>query len=220
MAEPVNPKRSYDSPRRREQAAATRRDILQAAQRLFESQGYAATTMAAIASEAGVALKTVYTAFETKSGVLRALWNLLLRGDDAEVPVMDRAWYREVLDEPDPERQLRLTARNSRVVKLRIAGVLEVIRHAAPLDSDIEELWSRIQSDFYDNQRAIVQALHGKGALRPGLDVARAADILWTLNHPDVWQLLAGQRGWAPEQWEQWFGDTACAQLLADASAS
>ena len=99
--EPVNPKRSYDSPRRREQAAATRREILAAAQRLFEGQGYSATTMAAIAKEAGVALKTVYTAFETKGGVLRALWNLLLRGDDADVPVMDRAWYREVLDEPD-----------------------------------------------------------------------------------------------------------------------
>ena len=71
-------KRRYDSPRRREQAAATRREILEAAQRLFERQGYAATTMAAIATEAGVALKTVYVAFETKSGVLRALWNLLL----------------------------------------------------------------------------------------------------------------------------------------------
>ena len=81
MTRPVDSKRSYNSPRRREQAAATRREILEAAQRLFERQGYAATTMAAIAAEAGVALKTVYVAFETKSGVLRALWNLLLRGD-------------------------------------------------------------------------------------------------------------------------------------------
>ena len=69
--------------------------------------------MAEIAEEAGVALKTVYAAFETKSGVLRALWNVLLRGDEADVPVMDRAWYREVLEEPDPERQLRLNARNA-----------------------------------------------------------------------------------------------------------
>ena len=84
MAEPVKPTRRYDSPRRREQASATRSDILAAAQRLFERQGYAATTMAAIAAEAGVALKTVYVAFETKSGVLRALWHLLLRGDDED----------------------------------------------------------------------------------------------------------------------------------------
>src|SRR5947208_15658101 len=116
MPEPVKPKRPYDSPRRREQAAATRREILEAAQRLFERDGYAATTMAAIAAEAGVALKTIYVAFETKSGVLRALWNLTLRGDEGEAPVAEREWYREVLDEPDPERQLRLTARNSRLV--------------------------------------------------------------------------------------------------------
>jgi len=70
MAERVKTKRRYDSPRRREQAAATRREILEAAQPLFERQGYAATTMAAIASEAGVALKTVYVAFETRAACL------------------------------------------------------------------------------------------------------------------------------------------------------
>jgi len=101
MAERVKT-RPYNSPRRREQAAATRRQILDAAQRLFERQGYAATTMAAIAAEAGVALKTVYLAFETKSGVLRALWNLLLRGDEGEAPVAERSWYREVIAEQGP----------------------------------------------------------------------------------------------------------------------
>jgi AcrR family transcriptional regulator len=214
MAEHVKGKRRYDSPRRREQAAATRRDILEAAQRLFERQGYSATTMAAIAAESGVALKTVYVAFETKSGVLRSLWHLLLRGDPDDVPVGERRWYREVVEEPDPERQLRLNARNSRLVKQRAAALMEVIRTAAPTDPDIQALWSRIQTDFYDIQRPIVVALQAKQALRPGLDVTRANDILWTLNHPDVWQLLVGQRGWTPEQYEQWFGDTICSQLL------
>jgi AcrR family transcriptional regulator len=214
MAERVKTKRRYDSPRRREQAAATRREILEAAQPLFERQGYAATTMAAIASEAGVALKTVYVAFETKSGLLRALWHLLLRGDEADVPVADRPWYREVVDEPDPERQLRLNARNARVVKERAAALMRVIRDAAPADPDIAALWDRIQSDFYDNQRSIVKAMDSQKALGRGLDVTRAADILWTLNHPDTWQLLVRERGWTPEQWEQWFGDTAASQLL------
>src|SRR2546430_7126899 len=146
MSETAKSKRTYNSPRRREQAAATRREILEAAQPLFERQGYAATTMAAIASEAGVALKTVYVAFETKSGLLRALWHLLLRGDEADVPVADRPWYREVVDEPDPERQLRLNARNARVVKERAAALMRVIRDAAPADPDIAALWDRIQS--------------------------------------------------------------------------
>jgi AcrR family transcriptional regulator len=213
MAQPVKPRR-YDSPRRREQAAATRREILAAAQRLFERQGYATTTMAAIAAEAGVALKTVYIAFETKSGLLRALWHLLLRGDEADVPMGERAWYREVLDEPDPKRQLRLMARSSREVKTRAAALMKVIRDAAPADPDIEALWSRIQTDFHAIQRPIVEALHAKHALRPELDVARATDILWTLNHPDLWHLLVGERGWTAEEHEQWFADAACSQLL------
>src|ERR687886_2924675 len=101
MTSDVKSKRPYESPRRRAQAEATRRDILDAAQTLFEANGYAATTMADIATEAGVALKTVYLAFETKSGVLRALWHLALRGDEDPAPVPERPWYREVLDEPD-----------------------------------------------------------------------------------------------------------------------
>src|SRR5918996_553496 len=104
MPEPV--KRRYDSSRRQAQAAATRSDILDAAQRLFEERGYAATTMEAIAAGAGVALKTVYVAFESKSGLLRALWNHLLRGGRDDVPVAEQPWYRDVLAEPDAAAQL------------------------------------------------------------------------------------------------------------------
>src|SRR6478735_11015268 len=102
MSDGVKPRRRYDS-----------------ARRLFEAHGYAGTTMAAIATEAGVALKTVYVAFETKSGVLQALWNLLLRGGHEDVPVAEQEWYRAVLEEPDPERKLRLNARNSSAGKVR-----------------------------------------------------------------------------------------------------
>lgn len=213
MGDDVKPKRSYSSPRRRAQAEATRRDILDAAQRLFEEHGYPATTMAQIAQEAGVALKTVYLAFETKSGLLRALWNLLLRGDDSR-PVAEQDWYRKVLDESDPERRLRLNAQNSAAGKQRISGVLEVIRSAAPTDPDIATLWDRIQTDYHANQRAILEPLHQQGRLRPELELDRAADILWAINHPNTWQLLVVDRGWTPELYEKWTGDLAAAQLL------
>lgn len=214
MAEPVKSTRRYDSPRRRAQAAATRRDILEAAQQLFEQRGYGSTTMDAIAAHAGVALKTVYVAFETKSGLLRALWNHLLRGGNDAVAVAQQQWYREIIEEPDADRQLRLAARNACRVKLRIAGVLEVIRSAAPIDPDIAALWRRIQTEFHANQRVIVESLDDKNALVPGLEIDRATDILWTLNHPNTWQLLVEERRWTPQQFEQWFADTACSQLL------
>jgi len=214
MPEGVKATRRYDSTRRREQAAATRLEILEAAQRLFERDGYVATTMAAVAAEAGVALKTVYVAFETKGGLLRALWHLRLRGDEADIPIPERQWYRDVIAEPDPERQLRLGAHNARLVKERAGKLMRVMRDAAGTDADSAELWRRIQDDFLVNQRAVVDTIEAKGALAPGLDAARAADILWTLNHPDVWHLLVGERGWTPEAWERWFADTASAQLL------
>jgi AcrR family transcriptional regulator len=142
--------------------------------------------MEQVAAEAGVALKTVYVAFATKSGLLRALWDLRLKGDQDDAAVAERPWYREVVEEPDPERQLRANARNARMVKERIGGVLKVLRSAAPVDPDAAALWRLIQTDF----------------------------------HPDVWLLLVGERGWAPEQWERWFADTTRDQLLGVAVRS
>src|SRR6266536_1792821 len=186
MSDSVKRTRRYESPVRREQAAITRRRILEAAQRLFERDGYTPTTMAAIAQEAAVSLKTVYLAFATKSGILRALWHLLLRGDEEPVP---------------------------------IGGLLNVIRDTAPAEPEIAELWARIQAEFYDNQRAVVADLHKRGALRRGLAVERAADILWTLNHPEVYRLMVAERGWAPDEHEQWLADLVCSQLLRPRAA-
>jgi AcrR family transcriptional regulator len=207
-------KRRYNSARRKQQAEATRRTIVDAAQLLFERDGYVMTTMDDIAAQAGVALKTVYSAFTTKSGLLRAVWDLLLKGDSDDAPVAQRAWYMAVLDERDRERQLRLLAHHACVVKVRIAALLRVIRSASVVDPDGADLWRLIQTDFYANQRAIIDTLHERGSLRAGLGPVEATDILWSLNHPDVWLLLVGERGWTPAAFESWFGDTLCQQLL------
>ena len=214
MPKPVKARRAYESPRRRAQAAATRREILAAAQEHFERDGYAATSMAAIAETAGVSLKTVYLAFETKSGVLRALWHLLLRGEDDSVPVGEQAWFQEVLDEPDPARQLALNMRNSRAVKARAGALMEVIRDAASAEPEIGALWARIQTEFRANQRTVVEVLAKKKALRRGLDVEAATDILWALNHPTVYQLLVGERAWTPERYERWLTELMRTELL------
>src|SRR6476619_4654745 len=136
MVERVKPTRGYHSPRRVEQAAATRQHILRTAQRVFEADGYAATSVAAVAAAAEVSSKTLYLAFSTKSGLLRSLWDQALGGADDHQPVTARAWFREMLDEPDPERRLRLNARNSRAVKERAGGLLRVISDAAQVDPD------------------------------------------------------------------------------------
>ena len=92
---------------------------------------------------------------------------------------------------------------------------MEVIRDAASGDADIAALWQRIQADFYANQRSIVDALQPRARSPPASTPPARRDILWTLNHPDVWHLLVGERGWSADAYEQWFGDAACAQLLS-----
>ncbi len=213
ISEPVK-SRPYRSPRRQEQAAATRSAILVSARRLFEADGYGTTTIEAIAADVGVSSKTVYLAFATKAGLLRAVWDLALKGDEQPKGIAERSWYLEVLEEPDGARKLRRLARHSVVVKQRIAGVLRVIRSAADVDEDLASLWHLIETDFWANQRAVVESLRANGSLKRGVDVTRGTDILWTLNHPDQWQLLVVQRGWTPDAFERWLADSACHLLL------
>jgi len=212
---PGEVKRRYDSSRRREQANATRFQILEAAERLWKRDGYVGTPVAAVAAAAGVTARTVYLGFGSKSGLLRALWNHRLRGDAGERPDGERTWFLAVIDEPDPERALRLNVRNAKLVRQRVGRLLDVIRDAAVSDAEVAELWARIQDEFYDNQHTVVEALHRRRALRPGLGAQRATDLLWTLNHPDVYRLLVGERGWTPDQHERWLADILCTQLLA-----
>jgi AcrR family transcriptional regulator len=213
MAGKVKAARRYDSPRRREGAAATRQAILDAAERLFAAHGYVGTSVAEIAAEARVALKTVYAVFGTKAEVLRALWNLRMRGDEEPVPMSERPWVQEIADEPDPRQRLALVARNVRVVRERTAHVTEIVRQAAPADEQIAGLWERFQREFYvRGVRGIVETLEGDGVL--ATDVTTASDIGWTLTHPDLYQLLVRQRGWSPEAYERWLAETLAAQLI------
>lgn len=219
MSPPVKRTRPYDSPRRREQAAATRVAILEAAERLFAERGYVATPVAAIAKEARVALKTVYAVFGTKAELLRALWNLRMRGDEEPVPLPDRPSVREVLAEPDPERRLALVARNARRVRERTADVAEIVRQAAPADPQLDELWKRFERELYElGMREIARTLEHDGVL--SVDVASATDILWTLVHPDLYQLLVRRRGWSPDRYEAWLAGALAQQLLRERRSS
>ncbi len=214
ISETVKPKRAYNSARRQAQAEATRRGILEVAQRLFISDGYVATTIEAIAVDAGVSAKTVYDAFATKAGVLRGVWDLALKGDTSDVPVAALPRYVEILEENDPRRMVAVLVRNSMVVKQRIGDVLQVIRDASAVDVDSGDLWRLIRSDFHANQRVLVEAIAKRKGLKPGLAVDKAADILWMLNSPDTWLMLRVERGWSVEEFAKWFLETATQQLL------
>jgi AcrR family transcriptional regulator len=189
--------------------------IIDAARRLFEDGGYAATAVPAIAAEAGVAVKTVYLAFETKAGLLRAVWEARLGGKEEAIPVLERRWMRELTAEPDPVGKLRLLAAQSRRVKTTAGRLLEAIRTAAATDPEVAPLWRDIEAKLLQVQRAVVDQLDALDALRPSLDIREATDILWTLNHPTVWHLLVRERDWPPARYEQWLSEAFCQHLLA-----
>ncbi len=210
----VKPPRPYRSPRRVAQAEATRAEVLRAAQRLLERDGYGRTTVAAVAAEAGVATRTVYLAVGTKAGLLRAVWNLLLRGDVDDAPMGERPWFRDMLADPDPGARLDRMARQSREVKDRAGRLMVVIRDGAAVDGDVAALWSRIETEFRALLGPLAATFAAEGSLRPGLDADRAADVLWALNHPDLWRLLVGVRGWDADEYERWLAGASRREVL------
>jgi AcrR family transcriptional regulator len=210
----AGPRRPYRSPFREAQARQTRRAILEAARPLFIQHGYPGTSMGDIARAAGVSIKTVEAAFGTKARLLTALRDVTIVRDDQAIPVAGRTWFREMLEEPDPRRQLQRFAQLSCQIKHRTAALNEVIRRAGQADPEIGELWQALQDQLMEDQRAVAESLAGKGALREGLDAASAADTLWLLNHPSVYYLAVFERDWPEQRFMDWLADTFSHQLL------
>jgi hypothetical protein len=171
--------------------------------------------MGDIARAGEVSIKTVEAIFGTKARLLTALRDVTIAGDDAAIPVAERAWFREMLEEPDPGRQLELLVQYVSRIKRRTAPLNEVIRRAAQSDPEIGELWRVFQAQFMADQRLVAESLAAKGALRDGLDVDGAADAIWLLNHPSVFYLAVGECGWPEERFERWLTDALIRQLLS-----
>jgi AcrR family transcriptional regulator len=200
--------------RRAEQARATRRRIIDQAARLFAEQGYAATTLDQVAAAADVAVQTVYFHFRNKATVLKQDVDVLAAGDDEPVPVLDRSWVRRMRDEPDGARALAIWLRTSRAIFGRVAPVMKIVRDAAGSDRQMAAQWQTNLAQRYTAQRAGVQLLADKGALRPDLTADRAADIVFCLVSFEVYLLLTAERGWTPAQWERWITATLTAAIL------
>lgn len=212
---PTAVKRRYESPRRRQQARATRRAVLNAAEELFVELGYAATTVVAIAARAGVSPETVYAAFGNKRSLLSELLDVSIVGDDAQVPLLERSWVQDLREEPDPARRLAILARNGRLILERIAPVYEVLRGAATADPEIAAVWKRYKAQRHEGQRVLLGILLQGAKLRAGLTRRAAVDILFTIGSPETYGLLVGERQWPANQFELWYRDSLERLLLA-----
>ena len=211
----VKSRRRYVSGVREEQAQRTRVRILDAAHRLFGTNGYARTTIERIASDAGVATDTVYAVFQSKRAVLSALMERRVGGDDQPIAMLDRPEPQSVRREPNQRRQLaRFVAGVTEAIE-RSRPIDDIMLSAAAIDPEIATLRANIQEERFRNMTTLVRWLRSNGPLRGERSVEQAAAVVWTLTSPEVHRLLRVERGWSSERFRDWLGDTLGRTLLA-----
>ncbi len=208
--------RSYTSSVRAEQADATRSRVVRAADARFRTDGYAATSVAAVARDAGVSGQTVYNVFGTKAALLKAAYDVAVVGDDDPVPLAERPDVRALYAEPDAAVFLRGYAAFGRHVAERIGPLaLQISAGASAGDPDLAALRDTTNAERLIGAGMVAQRVADLGALAPGLTVEAARDRIWTLNSIEVWHLLTGLRGWSGDAYAAWVGDAMVAAALA-----
>lgn len=205
-------KRRYTSPVRDEQAARTRGRILDAAAALFESRGYGATSIRAVADRAGVAADTVYAVFGTKARLLTALVDARLGGDTGVANLLDRPEAVAIRDERDQRRQIHRFARFVASLVEAAGPVYEILRTASAAGPDMAALHAEMDGYRLRNMRQVAVYLAARGPLR--VDVERAGEVIWVLASPDVSRMLRHGRRWSREQHAGWLEDVLTRALL------
>jgi AcrR family transcriptional regulator len=215
MRQEVKPHRRYESPRRKEQAEQTRRQVLTAAGMLFRERGYA-VPMPDIAAKAGVVVETVYRIFGSKSSLFRAVIEALLAGGPtrAEVPVEERPAIRAIIDEPDPRRQVALYAATQPGIHRRAGPLLRALRDAKASDPELTRLWDELETWRFEGQSRLVARLAERGVLRADRSTQEAKEVVWTLCSLAVHDLLVLDRGWTADQYEAWLATALARELL------
>jgi AcrR family transcriptional regulator len=207
-------KRAYRSEARAASAAATRSRIRDAAARLFVERGYIATTMREVASAAGVGERTLYDAFPTKATLFTHTLNVATVGDEEPVRVFDRPEMATARQQIDPRAAIAQLIAYTTDLLERAGDLIMVSVEAAGADPDMRAAADAGADATHRVLSALTTSLYQRGALRPGLDPAVAADILFALSSPHTHQLLRRHRGWPVERYAQWLENAVSRELL------
>jgi AcrR family transcriptional regulator len=200
---------------RAEQIRATRQKVLRAARELFLRRGYAGATIGAIAHRASVSPQTVYNVIGNKAAVLKAVYDVTLAGDDKPVAMIDRPIAQAVFHAEDAATCLLRYARMGREIAERVGPLITVVFvQAAGRDPEVRAFVDIIESERQRGTAGIAQHIAERFGLRDGMDVAEAADILWTLTAPEVLDRLTRRRGWSLDRYERWLATTMAQSLI------
>jgi len=190
-----------------------RRAVIEAARHLFLEHGYGATTVAAVSRRADVPEPTIYRLFTSKVGILKALLDVAIAGDDEPVAVPRRPAVASLVREADPHAVLAGFAAVTTQINRRTNDLYHVLSLAADADTDAAALRDALREQRDHGQGLVVQALHRKRKLRAGLRASEAADIVHAVMSPEVYRLLVTDRGWTPDRYQRWAEHTLVQQL-------
>jgi AcrR family transcriptional regulator len=191
-----------------------RRAVVDAARTLFLKRGYGATTIDAISALSDVPPATVYRLLSSKRGILKALLDVSIAGNDEAIPMADRPPVRSLLADPDPRNMVAGFVGVAAQVNSRTAAIYRILVSAAASDPDTATLLDELTRQRQQGQGRVARALARARALRPTLRERDAGDIIHALVSPEVYGLLVVDRGWPPERYETWLTETLVDQLL------
>ena len=206
---------SADGKRGQARTRFARTAVVEAARTLFLERGYGTTTMEAISDLADVPVATVYRLFSSKRGILKALLDVSIVGDDEAVRFADRPEVRALLADPDPSMQLVGFVAITLQVNSRVAPLYRILASAAGSDPDAGALLDELTRQRQEGQRLIARSLARAHALRPEVREREAADIIHALMSPEVYRLLILDRSWTPKRYRRWLTAILTDQLLS-----
>ncbi len=209
---PVKQTRRYDSSGRRKHARDTREAIVRSARELFLRDGYAATTVAAIAAAAGVSVETIYKAFGGKPGLVRAIVERALAGEGPEPAEQRSDLIRET--ERDARKIVAAWGEFTAEIGPRVMPILRLAREAAATDPEMAAALEQINAERLERMAFNARRLHAAGHLRPDVSARQAADILWTCSSAELYELLVLRRGWTPRRFGRFVGEVMAGALL------
>jgi TetR/AcrR family transcriptional regulator, regulator of autoinduction and epiphytic fitness len=187
--------------------------VVDAARTLFLERGYVATTIEAISEQSDVPPATVYRLFSSKLGILKALLDTSIAGDDRPSSVQERPDVASLFAEPDPHKLLAGFAGITTAINQRTNDVYVILMSAAGSDPAAAKLLDEIRQQRDRGQGRIARSLARAHALKPGLRERDAADLIHALMSPELHRLLVGDRRWTPERYQRWLATTLVQQL-------
>lgn len=203
-------KRAYNSESRDAQAAQTRKRILDAAQNLFQAEGFEFVTIEKLARSAEVSAPTIYSLFQSKRGILSALM------DEALPSEQFVALVEAGKKEKSPKKRLAITAKLTRQMYDAERSQMDLLRGASVLAPEFKDLENAREERRYQRQEESVKQLAGEKSLIKGLSLSKARAIFWAFTGRDMYRMFVIEQGWTSDEYEKWLAALLIKTLLRD----